>query len=90
MRYGIPDFKMEKQVVQRRADQMIAEGATEIVVLPYFLSAGRHVYEDIPAIIDSKRSQYKNLKLQVAPYLGEAGDLIEVLANLTQQVDGQQ
>ena len=28
MRYGIPDFKMEKHVVQRRADQMIAEGVT--------------------------------------------------------------
>ncbi|MFY0613278.1 MAG: glutamate synthase subunit beta [Hyphomicrobiaceae bacterium] len=28
MRYGIPDFKMEKHVVQRRADQMTAEGVT--------------------------------------------------------------
>ena len=28
MRYGIPDFKMEKHVVQRRAEQMTAEGVT--------------------------------------------------------------
>lgn len=28
MRYGIPDFKMEKHIVQRRADQMTAEGVT--------------------------------------------------------------
>ncbi len=28
MRYGIPDFKMEKHVVQRRAEQMMAEGVT--------------------------------------------------------------
>src|SRR5579875_3414241 len=26
LRYGIPDFKMEKSVIQRRIDQMIAEG----------------------------------------------------------------
>ena len=29
--------------------QCIDAGATEVVVLPYFLSAGRHVVEDIPA-----------------------------------------
>lgn len=28
MRYGIPDFKMEKHIIQRRADQMTAEGVT--------------------------------------------------------------
>ncbi len=28
MRYGIPDFKMEKQIVARRAEQMEAEGVT--------------------------------------------------------------
>lgn len=26
LRYGIPDFKMEKQIIERRADQMRAEG----------------------------------------------------------------
>ena len=28
LRYGIPDFKMEKHLVDRRVDQMAAEGVT--------------------------------------------------------------
>ena len=31
-------------------DCCVAEGATEVVILPYFLSAGRHVAKDIPEI----------------------------------------
>lgn len=69
-------------------DQMIAGGAEEIIILPYFLSAGRHVHEDIPSIVEAKRHQYENVKLIMAPYLGEADEMIEVLATLTQQVDG--
>jgi glutamate synthase (NADPH/NADH) small chain len=35
LRYGIPDFKMEKQLIDRRVDQMEAEGVlfrTEVEV----------------------------------------------------------
>ena len=39
MRYGIPDFKMEKHVIDRRADQMEAEGVT--------IKTGVHVGVDI-------------------------------------------
>jgi len=39
LRYGIPDFKMEKHVIDRRADQMEAEGVT--------IKTGVHVGVDI-------------------------------------------
>ncbi|EFL88790.1 glutamate synthase subunit beta [Ahrensia sp. R2A130] len=46
MRYGIPDFKMEKHHIDRRAEQMEAEGVT--------LHTGVHVGEDmqISEIVD--------------------------------------
>ena len=34
LRYGIPEFKMEKRHVERRVEQMRAEGTTFRVVLP--------------------------------------------------------
>ncbi len=68
-------------------DQMIGDGASEIVILPYFLSAGRHVYEDIPAIIEEKQNQHAGIKFTVVPYLGEAPDVIDVLANLTRSAN---
>jgi glutamate synthase (NADPH) small chain len=46
MRYGIPDFKMEKTHIERRAEQMMAEGVT--------LHLGIHVGRDvaIDALVD--------------------------------------
>ena len=36
----------------------IQQGAEEVIVLPYFLSAGRHVHEDIPREIAGKQQEY--------------------------------
>ncbi|MEX1083032.1 MAG: glutamate synthase subunit beta, partial [Xanthobacteraceae bacterium] len=41
LRYGIPDFKMEKQIVDRRVEQMQAEGVT--------FHYGAHVGVNLPA-----------------------------------------
>ena len=41
LRYGIPEFKMEKRVLDRRLDQMRAEGVR--------FETGRHVGVDMPA-----------------------------------------
>ncbi|MBI1194462.1 MAG: glutamate synthase small subunit [Gammaproteobacteria bacterium] len=41
MRYGIPDFKMSKALIDRRAEQMAAEGVK--------IRTGVHIGKDIPA-----------------------------------------
>lgn len=59
--------------------QLIAEGATKIIVMPYFLSAGRHVSEDIPAEIDSVRVEHPQVEIHLADYLGAAEGLTTLL-----------
>jgi glutamate synthase (NADPH) small chain len=41
LRYGIPDFKMEKHILDRRLDQMVKEGVK--------FQAGAHVGHNVPA-----------------------------------------
>lgn len=53
-------------------------GMEEVVVVPYFLSAGRHVVEDIPAEV-AKVTNTSGAKIHIAPYLGEAQGLTEIL-----------
>lgn len=48
----------------------INSGATEVVVLPYFLSAGRHVVSDIPGDVEKAQQHYPDIKITIAPYLG--------------------
>jgi sirohydrochlorin ferrochelatase len=53
-------------------EQCIQRGAREVLVFPYFLSAGRHVAEDIPAEVRVKQEQYPQIDIRVADYLGIA------------------
>jgi sirohydrochlorin ferrochelatase len=57
-------------------------GASEVVVLPYFLSAGRHVAEDIPAAVERTRRSHPGARIRIAPHLGRAPGLTETLLDL--------
>lgn len=57
----------------------IAQGAEEVVVVPYFLSAGRHVSEDIPGEVEKARRAHPGKRLVIAPYLGAAPEVAELM-----------
>ena len=57
----------------------IAAGATEIVVFPYFLSAGRHVVTDVPGEVESVAKAHPEVDIRMAPYLGIAEGLAELM-----------
>ncbi len=59
--------------------QCIAQGASEVIVLPYFLSAGRHVATDIPAEVAKAQANFPATSIQIAPYLGKAEGVLDVM-----------
>ncbi|WP_456373753.1 sirohydrochlorin chelatase [Thiolapillus sp.] len=62
--------------------QCIQAGADQVVVLPYFLSAGRHVSEDIPAEVKKAEQQHPQASIVLAPYLGSAAGVSRLLLEL--------
>jgi len=64
-------------------DCCVQRGATEVVVLPYFLSAGRHVVKDIPEIVAESQARHPSVTLRIAPYLGQATTLVSSLLELS-------
>ena len=64
----------------------IKAGADEVVVLPYFLSAGRHVSEDIPVQVQSIQKQYPDIAISIAPYLGASARMPEILLAQAKEV----
>ena len=60
-------------------EQCIQAGATEVVVLPYFLSAGRHVVTDIPNEVRGRQEAHPQVKIRIAPYLGASGAITDLL-----------
>lgn len=60
----------------------INKGADEVVVMPYFLSAGRHVVKDVPNDVESVRAKYPQTKITLAPYLGSSPKLLDIIIEL--------
>lgn len=58
--------------------QLIKNGAKEVTVMPYFLSAGRHVTKDIPADVKIVKDEYPDINIHIATYLG-ASDKIKAI-----------
>ena len=57
------------------------EGASEVIVLPYFLNSGRHVVEDIPELVEQARKSNPDSDIRIAPHLGASDLMLELLIN---------
>lgn len=64
--------------------KLAASGARHIIVLPYFLAAGRHVHEDIPAEVATGRQVVPQVTVEIAPYLGQSTSMLELLLSLAE------
>lgn len=63
----------------------IDRGATEVIVLPYFLSAGRHVAEDIPAQVRMKQEEHPEVAIRIAAYLGGSEGIPDLLLEIASE-----
>lgn len=72
-------LEIAKPSIQEALRLQIAQGAMDIVVLPYFLSAGRHVASDIPEQVGQVSVEFPNIKIKIAPYLGASKKIDEML-----------
>lgn len=64
-------LELAEPSIPRGLEDLAADGAQEIVVLPYFLSAGRHVVEDIPAEV-AKAVLPEGVGVHLVPYVGQS------------------
>jgi sirohydrochlorin ferrochelatase len=52
---------------------------TEVVILPYFLSAGNHVVKDIPQEVQKVLDQWPDKKVTVLPHIGALDTMAGVI-----------
>ena len=62
--------------------QSIENGSSEVVLLPYFLSAGRHVVEDAPAEVAIVQQEHPEVNITITPYLGCSESMIKLILEL--------
>ena len=81
-RVGCAFLELAAPGIGEAIDAEAAAGADEVVLLPYFLSAGRHVAEHIPAIVDAARERHPALRLRLLPYLGASVEMPALIARV--------
>ena len=69
-------------------DTCIAQGARTVTILPYLLAAGSHVAEDIPRIVATRQKAHPEVLLQIAPHLGQARGMAELVLELAAAQSG--
>ena len=57
-------------------------GLASVRIVPMFLGAGRHVREDLPALVDTLRQRHPQVAWELQPPVGEDSRLLDLLADL--------
>lgn len=62
--------------------KLASTGVTEIVIAPMFLGLGKHAREDIPQLVEQLRDMYPGIQFRLKNSVGEAPQVIELLARI--------
>mmetsp|Transcript_6830 Transcript_6830/g.18330 ORF Transcript_6830/g.18330 Transcript_6830/m.18330 type:complete len:223 (-) Transcript_6830:296-964(-) len=66
--------------------ECVKAGANKVVVAPYFLSRGRHIQEDIPALVSEAREKYPGIQCVVADPIGIDPLMAQLISNRVKKV----
>ena len=80
-------LEMAEPDIAQGLTRLKQSGAKTILLLPYFLSPGRHVAEDIPSIAQKWADENSDIEVKALPYLGSQRHAM--LAIIHQLIDTQ-
>jgi sirohydrochlorin ferrochelatase len=66
--------------------RLVERGATEVVVVPYFLTLGIHLKRDLPRIVGELRNIYVGIRFDIAEPMDGHPALLEVLLDRAKEV----
>jgi sirohydrochlorin ferrochelatase len=84
-----PDFAMVRvgylecnvPSIPEAIDACVEAGATDLVVVPWFLHVGTHVAQDLPAFLREGRERHPNVRFRLSDYVGLSPQVTGILAD---------
>jgi sirohydrochlorin ferrochelatase len=78
----MPAFlEISSPLIDSAVADLVDEGATEIKVFPYFLSAGTHVVNDIPRLINEEKEIHPDVHFEILPHMGALQGISTLILN---------
>lgn len=62
--------------------QCVDQGASHITLLPYFLSAGKHVHVDIPEQATKAIRGVRKVSIDILPHLGSSTKMLDIMRGM--------
>ncbi len=78
-------LELSAPTIEEATARCVAQGAEKVVLLPYFLSAGVHVRQDLTAIRQKLAKDNPNVEFSLAEPLGPHPLLLEIVAERARQ-----
>ena len=64
------------------AQQLAAQGATQVTVVPMFLGTGKHAREDLPLLVQDLRAAHPGIQFHVQTAIGEDPRMTALMAEI--------
>ncbi|MGO0122159.1 sirohydrochlorin chelatase [Desulfothermobacter acidiphilus] len=77
-----------RQKLPEAAAKLVAQGVERVVVLPVFLTAGLHLQEDVPALLDELSKLYPRVTFRLARPIGFDPRLLPILSDRLREARG--
>ena len=61
-------------------DDLVTQGATQIDIVPIFLSTGSHIAKDLPQLVASAMDRHTGIVIAIAAPAGESSSVIDAMA----------
>lgn len=74
--------------IQAGIDACVAKGAERVLLYPYFLFAGAHVLEDLPAEMEEARQRHPGVEMLMGEPLGTHPKLGEIVCERIREALG--
>jgi sirohydrochlorin ferrochelatase len=89
-RYGIVEasfLELAEPTLAQGGARCVEQGAEQVILLPYFLSAGVHVRRDLTEACRCLAEQFPRVRFRLAGPLGRHSFLVEVLVERAREAE---
>ena len=81
-------LELASPTIEEGARSCVARGAKSVVMVPYFLSAGVHVREDLAAARDHLAAEFPNVRFTLAEPLGLHPGIVDIILERARAAGG--
>ena len=75
-------LEIEEPSIPEGIQSCIEKGAGEVLLLMNFLNSGRHMDEDIPAIVEEEQKKYPDVKIHMSGPVGQHERIADLFVEL--------